>query len=179
MARQCLRVEAVHRRVQVLIGTDVASRGLDIKGVERVINYDLPSTIDDYVRRAGRAAYGGWFRAATLPSVRFGVWISELVRSRSGRVEASWVEIPAVSSASRRVLPRPPQVHRIGRTGRIGHQGYAISFFHMPSPGQSNDAGLAPDLVQTLCGSGQEVRSACSREGCERRRSGQQTANSP
>ena len=41
-------------RVQALIATDVAARGLDIPMVSHVINYDLPSTYDDYVHRIGR-----------------------------------------------------------------------------------------------------------------------------
>jgi ATP-dependent RNA helicase RhlE len=41
-------------RVQVLIATDVASRGLDIDDVTHVINFDLPETMDDYIHRIGR-----------------------------------------------------------------------------------------------------------------------------
>lgn len=40
--------------VQVLLATDVASRGLDIDNVSHVINFDMPATIEDYVHRIGR-----------------------------------------------------------------------------------------------------------------------------
>ena len=45
--------------LQVLIGTDVASRGLHIPDVEYVINYDLPQDAEDYVHRIGRTARAG------------------------------------------------------------------------------------------------------------------------
>ena len=41
-------------RIQVLVATDVAARGLDIADVSHVINYDVPATYDDYVHRIGR-----------------------------------------------------------------------------------------------------------------------------
>lgn len=41
-------------RVNALVATDVAARGLDIPAVSHVINYDLPSTYDDYIHRVGR-----------------------------------------------------------------------------------------------------------------------------
>ena len=41
-------------RIQVLVATDVAARGLDIADISHVINYDLPSTYDDYIHRIGR-----------------------------------------------------------------------------------------------------------------------------
>tara|TARA_R110002073_G_scaffold39534_3_gene112731 strand:- start:2501 stop:3670 length:1170 start_codon:yes stop_codon:yes gene_type:complete len=40
--------------LQVLVGTDVASRGLDIDGLPAVINFDLPKIAEDYVHRIGR-----------------------------------------------------------------------------------------------------------------------------
>ena len=46
-------------RCNILIATDVASRGLDVKDVAYVINYDMPKQIEDYVHRIGRTARAG------------------------------------------------------------------------------------------------------------------------
>ncbi|XP_015778281.1 PREDICTED: probable ATP-dependent RNA helicase DDX4, partial [Acropora digitifera] len=71
-------------RCPVLIATNVAARGLDIDNVKHVVNYDLPSEIDEFV-------------------------------------------------------------HRVGRTGRIGHQGKATSFFT-----RGKDDKIARSLVKVL-----------------------------
>jgi len=46
-------------RSNILVATDVASRGLDVKDVMYVINYDMPKQIEDYVHRIGRTARAG------------------------------------------------------------------------------------------------------------------------
>ena len=45
-------------RIQILVATDVAARGLDIADISHVINYDIPATYDDYIHRIGRT--GRW-----------------------------------------------------------------------------------------------------------------------
>lgn len=46
-------------RYRVLVATDVASRGIDVKNIELVINYDLPDDIENYVHRIGRTGRAG------------------------------------------------------------------------------------------------------------------------
>jgi len=46
-------------RTPILVATDVAARGLDIPNVTQVINFDLPSNVDDYVHRIGRTGRVG------------------------------------------------------------------------------------------------------------------------
>jgi len=45
-----------NKAVKILIGTDIISRGIDVVGIELVINYDTPSDPEDYVHRVGRTA---------------------------------------------------------------------------------------------------------------------------
>ena len=44
------------RRTRILVATDVMSRGMDIKDINLIINYDVPSDAEDYVHRVGRTA---------------------------------------------------------------------------------------------------------------------------
>ena len=47
------------KKVHILVATDVAARGLDIKGVSHVYNYDAPKSIEEYTHRIGRTARAG------------------------------------------------------------------------------------------------------------------------
>lgn len=54
------RLRALNRfkanKVQVLVATNIASRGLDIQDISHVVNYDVPQHAEDYVHRIGRTA---------------------------------------------------------------------------------------------------------------------------
>ena len=79
--------------IDVLIATDVASRGLDIEGVSDVVNYDMPTEIDVYI-------------------------------------------------------------HRIGRTGRIGNEGKAISFLSTEENVSLENVSILKELVGVMQNSG-------------------------
>jgi ATP-dependent RNA helicase RhlE len=45
-----------NNQVNILVGTDIISRGIDVDGIELVLNYDVPPDAEDYVHRIGRTA---------------------------------------------------------------------------------------------------------------------------
>jgi ATP-dependent RNA helicase RhlE len=47
--------EGQHR---ILVATDIAGRGIDVPGIQHVINFDIPENVEDYIHRAGRTARG-------------------------------------------------------------------------------------------------------------------------
>lgn len=55
-AREVLMQAFKAKKVSVLVGTDVLSRGIDVEGIELVLNYDVPPDPEDYVHRIGRTA---------------------------------------------------------------------------------------------------------------------------
>ena len=46
-------------KAAILVATDVAARGIDVKDVSAVVNYDFPPTIEDYIHRIGRTGRAG------------------------------------------------------------------------------------------------------------------------
>jgi ATP-dependent RNA helicase RhlE len=46
-------------KYRILVATDIAARGIDVKGIQLVLNYDLPEHSEDYVHRIGRTARAG------------------------------------------------------------------------------------------------------------------------
>jgi len=54
--REAIMLDFKNAKIDVLIGTDVLSRGIDVEGIDLVINYDAPQDPEDYVHRIGRTA---------------------------------------------------------------------------------------------------------------------------
>ena len=104
-------------RLNFLVATDVASRGMHIEGVTHVINYDLPQDAEDYVHRIGRTARAGAEGKAIsfadedtgLPPPRYrGIHRPENPQrlSRRGAI-SSWITNAACRAKRRRCRKRP------------------------------------------------------------------------
>ena len=57
--RSCALSDFKAKLVRVLVATDIAARGLDIKGLPLVVNFDLPKVPEDYIHRIGRSGRAG------------------------------------------------------------------------------------------------------------------------
>ena len=95
---------------RVLVATDIAARGIDVTGIELVINYDLPDNADDYVHRIGRTARAGRTGIAmtfAAPDQAKDVRdIEKLIRGELTLSPNSPGTLPAVTSGGRSSGPR-------------------------------------------------------------------------
>eukprot|EP00210_Caulerpa_lentillifera_P000701 g678.t1 len=89
----------------ILLATDVAARGLDIKDVKYVVNYDMPNTGEDYVHRIGRTGRAG---ARGLAYSFFTEHDTRIVKQLIQVIQEAGQEAPA-------------ELHRIARRSSGGH----------------------------------------------------------
>ncbi|UCG28728.1 MAG: DEAD/DEAH box helicase [Bacteroidales bacterium] len=54
--RENVLLDFRNRKIRILVATDVVSRGIDIEGIDLIVNYDVPQDAEDYVHRVGRTA---------------------------------------------------------------------------------------------------------------------------
>jgi ATP-dependent RNA helicase DDX5/DBP2 len=101
-------------RVPMLVATDVAARGLDVKDVRIVINFDMPNTIEDYVHRIGRTGRAG---AKGLSVSFFTEKTSRMAKELADLLYEAGQEVPPALSA---LVP----VRGHGGGGRGGGRGY-------------------------------------------------------
>ncbi|HTP66432.1 MAG TPA: DEAD/DEAH box helicase [Geobacteraceae bacterium] len=116
-------------RLPIMIGTDVASRGLHIEGVSHVINYDLPQDAEDYVHRIGRTARAGAEGKAISLADEDGAFyleaIEEFVRQK---IPTEWAEDEMFVHDYVRARPKPHEEktapgEKKRREGRRGSKG--------------------------------------------------------
>ena len=111
-------------RYRVLVATDIASRGIDVIGIELVLNYDLPGTSEDYVHRIGRTARAGSKgHAITFAMVSEGKEVRAIERVIQKRLLTTplpeGIVVPRAEATLRAPRPRPR-----GRGPRQRHTGY-------------------------------------------------------
>jgi ATP-dependent RNA helicase RhlE len=131
-------------RVEILVATDIASRGIDIDDVSHVVNYDVPHTPEDYVHRIGRT---GRMNAAgdalTL--------VSPEERKEADAIERFLgVKIPRMKleKFDYQQAPSPKSAHRESHSehasGGTGRRHGASSDSHRTGRHGRGDAAIAP-----------------------------------
>jgi ATP-dependent RNA helicase RhlE len=91
-------------RYQVLVATDIASRGLHVDDVAHVINYDLPKMAEDFIHRVGRTGRAGLQgRASTLVAGAEVLELRQIERALKLKIERQQGEI-AASNRPRRTI---------------------------------------------------------------------------
>jgi ATP-dependent RNA helicase RhlB len=81
-----------NKRLNILIATDVASRGLHIDAVTHVFNYDLPQDAEDYVHRIGRTARIGATGNAIALAGEEDAFYLEAIEKLAGKIPVIWAE---------------------------------------------------------------------------------------
>ena len=91
----------------VLIGTDVASRGLHIPDVQYIINYDLPQDREDYVHRIGRTARAGAFGdAISFGCETYAMYLPDIEEFIGHKIPVANYD-PALLPELKKPAPRP------------------------------------------------------------------------
>ncbi len=115
-------------KIDLLVCSDVAARGIDIDGVSHVFNFDVPMSADDYVHRIGRTGRAGkeghaWM-LATPEDEKFMMAIEKLTKQKIEVANISGgTAQPASDKAPRESVERPKREHEgRGRNERNDHR---------------------------------------------------------
>jgi ATP-dependent RNA helicase RhlE len=108
-------------RLQVLVATDIAARGIDIDELPHVVNYDLPNVPEDYVHRIGRTGRAGANgEALSLVCVDETAFLRDIERLLHRALPR---EIIAGFEPDPHAVARPVTERRNGPTVSFGHRG--------------------------------------------------------
>ncbi|MFH1210531.1 MAG: DEAD/DEAH box helicase, partial [archaeon] len=111
------------KKTYVLVCTDVAARGLDIKGVSHVYNYDIPKDGKDYIHRIGRTARAGEEgKAISILSERDHDNFSRVLRDSDVKIVKE--QTPYVERVLIKWKEKPGGFRREGREGHEGRGGF-------------------------------------------------------
>ena len=154
-------------KYRVLVATDIAARGIDVTGIELVINFDLPDAAEDYVHRIGRTGRAGMAGRAisfATPDQKNDVrQIERLVRTQFSLIKPT--ELPAHRAPDPHAPPDRPErpMRRGGSGGRSSHSypprsssSSSSSYGSRPRTGSSSSAprsyGSRPSHGQSSSG---------------------------
>lgn len=120
--RQNALDELKSENIHVLVATDVAGRGIDVKNISHVYNYDVPKTSEEYIHRIGRTARAGMSgEAVTLLSEKDYANFDNVLRDR--RIEIHKEESPQLEKIPfERTFERDQRSHGSYQNKRFGQR---------------------------------------------------------
>ncbi len=163
MAREKTLQKFRAKKIEFLVATDVAGRGLDVVDIEVVFNYDLPNDAEDYVHRIGRTARAGKSgRAITFVSGRDIYRLQNIVRFTKVRIRRE--RVPSLDQVEekresdffeelRGVLDAGEFKKHDSTIDRLLEQGYASTdiasaLIHLQLGGEERDRAAGPDPAE-------------------------------
>jgi len=151
---QSQRVRALEQfqqgKVQVLVATDVASRGLHVDSIAQVINYDLPKIAEDFIHRAGRTGRAGETGTAiTFHTALERREIAQLERKIQRKIErvviggselAHEERVRPVDTSKLRLM-QVPQRRSVNQSGGGGHSAGRSPYSNNRGPQKNDNQG--------------------------------------
>lgn len=112
-------------RCTIMVATDVAARGLDVKDIKFVINYDFPGTVEDYVHRIGRTGrantYGTSISYFTAENSRLARELVTVLREANQEIEPKLLEMTRSRGSSGKSFSRYNQNQKNSSSGRFNN----------------------------------------------------------
>ncbi|KAJ3805841.1 P-loop containing nucleoside triphosphate hydrolase protein [Lentinula lateritia] len=113
----------------VMVSTEVMARGMDFKGIQEVINYDFPTTVQSYIHRIGRTGRAGRSgKAVTFFTDTDGPYLKAIanVILQSGQSVPEWItKLPKPSKMKRKQMGKTKRPETVNAARKIGRN-YAI-----------------------------------------------------
>ncbi len=154
---------------KIMVCTDVAARGLDIKGVSHVYNYDIPPVSNDYIHRIGRTARAGKEgKAVSIISDRDYQDFKNVLNRENLKITP--LDLPAFEQIKIETnygsrFSRDQERHFGGRNRPSGGRGYGGSSGGRSSYGGRSSEGRSSDGPRRSYGRSSGGRSSYSRDG--------------
>lgn len=156
---QAHRTKALARfkegKIQALVATDIAARGIDIQNLSHVINYELPNIPEDYVHRVGRTGRAGFAgNAVTLVTDREVFRLDAVQKLIEMKLEQKWVPGFEPKNFDPKLIEK--DIKQRKRAKQLSRQGRPEARRSKPSKGrygQESDSRRKPKQEKTPFGS--------------------------